>query len=618
MERESFEDGEVAALLNEHFVAVKVDREERPDIDNVYMRVCQALTGAGGWPLTVLLTPDKQAFFAGTYFPKRGQYGRMGLMELLMAVAGAWQQDRAGLAAQAAKVTDAVLQAVSCRGTAPGAVTKDLIGLAYQELLDNFDETYGGFGGAPKFPTPHTLIFLLAYWHRTGEEKALAMVEKTLTSMFAGGIYDHLGGGFSRYSTDRQWLTPHFEKMLYDNALLLYVYAQAYQCSGKDLYARIVKEVAAYVKRDMTDVSGGFYSAEDADSEGVEGKFYVFTQEEIKAALGEEHSKIFCAYYGVTAAGNFAGKNILNIIGRDEDGFLKRYRLSRCELEDILQDGRRKLLFLREGRVKPHKDDKILTSWNALMIAALAYASRALAEPAYLAMAKRAAAFIEAKLMREGRLYVRYREGETAVPAYIDEYAFLLWAYLELYESSYDAAYLAKAEALAAAMRRLFYDEAEGGFYFSSAGSEVLLARQKEFYDGAIPSGNSVAIWSLQRLAALTGNEEDARVAERSLLLFADTAAKAPIGYTFFLLGAMQKLWPVEKFTVSGLQEAADTQALLRKLQQKFMPHAMVLFKQEEGAPTEATLSICRDFCCLLPLKGEAALKAMDEKFIFP
>lgn len=465
MERESFEDEEVARVLNRDFVAIKVDREERPDVDHVYMTVCQAMTGQGGWPLTVLMTPEKKPFFAGTYFPKRSKYGRTGLLEILERVADAWKRKRTDLLQAGNRVTEAI------RGNMDPAVrgelSEEMLTGAYEQLSDQFDERYGGFGQSPKFPRPHDFLFLLRHWKRTGEERALQMVEKTLEAMRRGGIYDHVGFGFSRYSVDDRWHTPHFEKMLYDNALLAVAYLEAYQVTGKEAYARVAREIFTYVLRDMTSPEGGFYSAEDADSEGEEGKFYLWTPEEIREVLGAGMGRLFCECYGVTDAGNFEGKNILHQIGISLSAVAVRHGMGMDELEQKLEEARRKLFQAREQRVRPHRDDKILTSWNALMIVALSRGARVLGERRYADAAEGAARFILKTLRRgDGRLLARYRDGEAAIPAFLDDYAFLAWGLIELYEATLRVEYLRRAADLAREMLDLFGDDRGGGAVF--------------------------------------------------------------------------------------------------------------------------------------------------------
>jgi uncharacterized protein YyaL (SSP411 family) len=628
MERESFEDEEVAAILNAHFVAVKVDREERPDVDHIYMSVCQALTGSGGWPLTVVLAPDRRPFFAGTYFPKRSKWGRPGLVELLENIANAWAKDRGKLVAQAGEIAGILSETAA---PAPQeAAFGDLLAASYHQLADAFDPQYGGFGAAPKFPTPHNLLFLLRYWHLTGAAHALAMADKTLAAMSAGGIRDHLGGGFARYSTDDRWLVPHFEKMLYDNALLCHAYLEAYQCTGNPAHAGVAEEILAYVKRDLTSEDGAFLSAEDADSEGVEGKFYVWSREEILALLGDD-GDLFAECYGVTAGGNFEHANILNLIGRDLDAAAARRGLARADLDARLAACRQKLFTVREQRAHPFKDDKILTAWNGLMIAACAKAARVLGKPAYAAAAERACRFILDKMVRaDGRLLARYRDGEAAIPAYLEDYAFLLWGLLELFETGQDPDLLAVADRLAAAMLRLFGDDREGGFYYYGCDGEQLITRPKELYDGALPSGNSAAAFGLLRLARITGSDAYAAAAEKTLAAFSGQVARQPRAYTFYLCALAGLLAAPRHIVLAGRHDDPELAAMRSEAGRRFAPETIVILAPDgreqpaaaipllAGKPAvagRATAYICENFACRRPINSlDEFRRALGEK----
>ncbi len=621
MERESFEDEEVAAFLNEHFVAIKVDREERPDVDHIYMGVCQALTGSGGWPLTVVMTADRKPFFAGTYFPKHSRWGRPGLMDVLHKVAAAWQEQRDVLVAGGERIITAVQDREQPgRGELPGPAVLDA---AYRQLEQAFDPRFGGFGGAPKFPTPHNLLFLLRYWRRTGTGKALAMVEKTLDAMSRGGIHDHLGGGFARYSTDERWLVPHFEKMAYDNALLCYAYLEAYQCTGNEDYARVAAETIAYVRRDMTGAEGGFLSAEDADSEGVEGKFYVWSDGEIRSLLGDADGALFCECYGVTASGNFEQANILNRIDSDWDPVADRHGITPDRLEEVLAGCRDRLFAAREDRVHPFKDDKILTAWNGLMIAAFAKAARVLGRPDYGAAAEKALAFVLGSMVRgDGRLLARFRDGQAAFPAYLEDYAFLIWGMLELYECTQKPELVAAATGWADEMLRLFADEEGSGFYFYGADSEQLIARPKEVYDGAIPSGNSAAAYVLLHLARLTDNDKYATAAERTLAAFGGEVSRQPRAHTFFLAALGSYLAPPRHVVIAGDADDPQVKAMLQETARRFRPETVVLLATPETKKTaagtlpmladkeavggKATAYICENFACQKPISDLA------------
>lgn len=615
MERESFEDEEVANYLNRHYVSVKVDREERPDVDHIYMTVCQMLTGHGGWPLTVILTPDRQAIFAGTYFPKKGKWGRPGLMDILGQIARRWQEDPASLLQAGSRVTSAIRAYV--RQERPGELNGSILDEGYRQFAERFDQTYGGFGPAPKFPSPHNLLFLMRYFRQAGEQNALQMVEKTLDGMYRGGIYDHVGFGFARYSTDERWLVPHFEKMLYDNALLAYTYLEAYQATGNDRYAQVARDVFTYVQREMTDPEGGFYSAEDADSEGVEGKFYLWTVEEVVEVLGSERGERVCDWFGISPRGNFEGKSIPNLLHHPSDPLPMA--------DEEMADAREKLFQHRERRVHPHKDDKMLTAWNALMIAAFAKGAKVLNDPAYKEVAEKAAHFILSRLVRsDGRLLARYRDGEAAYPAYLDDYAFLVWGLHELYEATWNTTYLEQAIRFNEDMLRLFWDDERGGCYFTANDGETLLARPKEIYDGAMPSGNSVAAYNLVRLAHLTGDDTLSEKAERQLKAFAGQVADNPSSAAFFLTAAQLALNPMTMIVVAGRQGEAETEQLLREIQQAFLPGALLVFRSETEETIQtlvpitreqqmqrgrATAYVCENYACQAPVTEIAQVR---------
>jgi hypothetical protein len=627
MERESFEDEEVAELLNRSFVAVKVDREERPDVDQIYMAVCQALTGQGGWPLTVFLTPDRKPFLAGTYFPKRGRFGRIGLMDLLEHIERRWREDRETLVSVGDRLVEAIRGEGEGRKRAEGGTEQrawdpELADKAYAQLEALFDIKYGGFGRSPKFPCPHQLMFLFR-WHRfTGDERALEMAVRTLDGMARGGIRDHIGEGFARYSTDEQWLVPHFEKMLYDNALLAMAYTEAWQLTGEERHADAARGIFRYVGRDMTGAEGEFHSAEDADSEGEEGKFYLWTPAEAADVLGEDDARWFCELYGITEEGNFEGRSIPNLIGADPDAVARRAGMTKEELLRRAAEAREKLLARRSGRVRPHKDDKVLTSWNGLMIAAFAKAAAAFGEPAWAETARRAEAFLWRRLRREdGRLLARWRDGEAAVTGFVDDYAFYVWGLLELYHATFDAAYLERAVRLSREMIRLFWDEEEGGLYFYGADAEALIHRPKETYDGALPSGNSVAAANFVRMARLTGDETWASHAERLFGALAGRVGRYPAGHTMLLSAWLHASAPSREFVVVGKRGDPMTEVFLGRLQSRFMPEAVVLhaapdgedgedplfriaphvreYRQKNGKPT---VYACENFACREPV----------------
>jgi len=603
MERESFEDNEVAELLNRDFVAIKVDREERPDIDNIYMQVCQALVGHGGWPLTIFMTPEKKPFFAATYIPKNNRQGALGLMELLPRIIELWQNDRQRIEDASQSLVDAMNREERVPSS---TLEKNIFSQTLAYLLHNFDQEWGGFTSAPKFPSPHTIYYLLRHYYFFQDEEALQMVEKTLLAMYQGGIYDHIGGGFARYSTDRQWLVPHFEKMLYDNALLSLAYLEAYQITGKKIYAKVAREIFTYILRDMTSPEGGFYSAQDADSEGVEGKYYVWTPQEIKAALGEEKGDYFCNLYGITETGNFEGKSIPHLL-----------ELPDPEEWAGLDELKKTLLKSRKQRIPPHLDDKILSSWNGMMIASLSYGARILNEPQYLAAASRAADFILAKMRRsDGRLLARYRDGEALYPAYALDYATIIWALLELYSTSFNSRYLKIAQELNKDLLRYFWDENIGGLFFYGSDAEQLFTRPKEGYDGAMPSDNSVAALNFLRLGRLTGDPELVEKAEETVNAFAQVINRYPTGFTYLLITGLYLQQPSREIVIVGEKEHRDTQAMLDTINHRFLPNTVVLLKdpldQEIGeiAPFvqemteingQATAYICQNFTCQQP-----------------
>jgi uncharacterized protein len=631
MERESFEDNEVAALMNEAFISIKVDREERPDIDTVYMKICQIMTGSGGWPLTIIMTPGKKPFFAGTYLPKESRFGRAGMLDLVPRTKEMWASRNNDLIKLSDEITAALQHEESAR---PGdALDEAELQAAYEELGTRFDEQNGGFGTAPKFPTPQNLIFLLKYWKRKKEPRALAMVEQTLRSMRLGGIYDHMGYGFHRYSTDAKWLVPHFEKMLYDQALLTMAYTDAYLATKKEEYRETASEVLDYVLRDMSSPEGGFYSAEDADSEGEEGKFYVWSHEEIYALLGPSDADLFMKVFNIEADGNFIdqvanerpGTNILHL-GKVLEQTAGDLNIPEQDLHDRMSAALRKLFTVREKRVHPHKDDKVLTDWNGLMISALSRAAWSFNRPDYAEAAEKAAVFVLDRMRNpEGRLFHRYRDGEASLPAHIDDYAFFISALIDLYEAVFDSRYLEKALEFNRDFIIHFWDERQGGFYFTADDSEEILVRGKEIYDAAIPSGNSIAMLNLLRLGRLTGDPDYEEKAGRLGSAFADTVRAYPAGYTQLLAAVDFALGPAYEIVIAGDSGADDTKAMLRALRSQFIPNAVVLFRPSEqkepaidrisgfakafGSPDgKPRAYVCKDRNCQLPVTSISAM----------
>ncbi|HSD64270.1 MAG TPA: thioredoxin domain-containing protein, partial [Ignavibacteriaceae bacterium] len=506
MEKESFEDQEIAGLMNEAFVSIKVDREERPDIDGIYMSVCQMLTGSGGWPMTIIMTPDKKPFFAGTYFPKESRFRRPGMKELIQQLQDIWRKRREEVYQSASEIVEALSKGDEGRES---GIDKDIFQKAYNEFEDRFDNKYGGFGSSPKFPSPHNFYFLLRFYIRENNVNALNMVEKTLHNMRLGGIYDHIGFGFHRYSTDREWLVPHFEKMLYDQALIAEAYIELFQITKNEIYRRTAEEILRYVQRDMTSPEGGFYSAEDADSEGVEGKFYLWTKEEIRNLLNED-SELISEIYNLKDSGNIpgenSGNNILHLTRSFEEVAQER-NVSSKDLVGKMSNARKILFAQREKRTHPFKDNKILTDWNGLMISTFAKASQVFNVEEYGEIAIKAADFIVNNLIdKEGRLLHRYKDGEAGIISNIDDYAFFIRGLIDLYESTFNNYWLDKAIELNKDMIEYFCDEQKGGFFFTPYYGEKLIVRQKEIYDGAVPSGNSIAILNLLKLGRITGD----------------------------------------------------------------------------------------------------------------
>lgn len=624
MEAESFSDTQVASLMNDAFVSIKVDREERPDIDNVYMNVSVLMTGSGGWPLTIIMTPDKRPFFVATYIPKDGRFGQAGLLDLIPRVKEAWATQHERILQSATQITSALQQKTSnSSGADPDTST---LQAAYQQLKSRFDERYGGFGQSQKFPTPHNFLFLLRYWKRTGDAKALEMVERTLQAMRRGGMYDHVGFGFHRYSTEPTWLVPHFEKMLYDQALLAMAYTEAFQATGKEEYEKTAREIFTYVLRDMTSASGGFYSAEDADSEGEEGKFYLWSEKEIRQALGKEDADLFVKVFGVQSGGNFTeqstgnkpGTNILYLSKplRETAADLK---LPEQQLRNRLELSRQKLFAVREKRIHPGKDDKILVDWNGLMIAALAKGAQAFNEPKYLEAAMRAADFIQRNVRTsDGRLLHRYRDGQANIKAHAEDYAFLIWGLLELHEATFQINYLRAALDLNNELLKHFWDANRGGFYFSADDGEALLVRSKEIYDGAIPSGNSVAMLNLLRLGRITANTDFEQKAAAIGRAFSGEIKSSPSASTQLMVALDFGIGPSYEVVIAGGSQAEDTRAMLNALRIRFIPNKVVLLKPTDQKEPEitrlaaftkyqssrdgkATAYVCLNYNCKLP-----------------
>ncbi len=639
MAHENFEDEEVAKELNRHFISVKVDREERPDIDSIYMTACVLFTGSGGWPASLFLTPDRKPFYAGTYFPRESAYGRIGFLDLLRALHKSWEQDRQKLTESARELIE---QMKAVQDTEKSSLSWQHLSLqAVRQFKGSFDEAYGGFGDAPKFPMAHNLMFLMEYYRVNRDRRALEMAEKTLIQMYRGGIFDHIGGGFSRYSTDRYFLVPHFEKMLYDNALLLMAYTQAYSVTGKEIYRQVARKTAQYIQREMTDSGGGFYSAQDADSQGEEGKYYVFACEEITSLLGNSAGRKFNEYFNITREGNFEGKSIPNRLhkenaeeivysaagsggcrlgpnGEDAEGTIYSasiHRLNGKNAKEILYSGGReeyshteperllsKVYAYRRQRYQLFLDDKILTSWNGLMIGAFARMYRIFGQDSYLRQAKSACEFLEKQAGKKDILFVSCRRGRCQGTGFLEDYAFYGFGLIELYGACLEQRYLELAEHYCERAMELFADKEKGGFFLYGTENEPLIAPSKETYDGAVPSGNSVMAYNLVKLWQITGKEEWRKQAERQLDFLSFFAEQYPAGQSFSLLAALLYQNPPEHI-VAVLKEEKD----LKKLQKLYGKDADIVALWEETEEYErinhrATLYICREGSCRPPV----------------
>jgi len=619
MERESFENEQIAKVMNEHFVSIKVDREQRPDVDEIYMSAVVMMTGSGGWPLSVFLTPEGKPFYGGTYFPPRDAYGRPGFERLLLSVAEAWKNRRQELVGSAAKMSE-LLQSQACP-TGKNNLSPEILDVAFVSFQNVFDAVNGGFGTAPKFPQPTNLSMLLSYWHRTADNQTLNMVEKTLDAMADGGIYDHIGGGFHRYATDAQWLVPHFEKMLYDQALLSKVYLQAYQITKKECYAQIAREIFDYVLRDMTDPAGSFYSAEDADSEGREGTFYLWDPKQTVIVLDEEQARVFNAYYGVTNQGNFEeGKTILNIKTSMKQ-LEQEFRKDQAAIENILTAARTRVFQERAKRIRPHRDEKIITAWNGLMISSLSYGGAVLGKEKYIEAARRSAEFILSTLRKNGRLMRYYRDGQVVEKAFLDDYAFTAMGMLDLYEATFDTKWLIEAKSLSNQMIELFADTETGGFFLAGKDSEKLIARTKPGSDGAIPSGNSVAALVLLKLGRLTMDPHFTEMGDKVLETFSQQLERSP-AYSSAMLRALDfRLGPTQEIIIAGNSDASDVKQMLKLIHGKFLPNAVVLLHEPDKADSalyntvpfiknqtaidgKATAYVCKNYVCKKPVNN--------------
>ncbi|MFH1571608.1 MAG: thioredoxin domain-containing protein [Gemmatimonadota bacterium] len=620
MERESFENPQIAALMNARFVCIKVDREERPDLDDLYMTAVQAMTGSGGWPMTVFLTPQLRPFYGGTYFPPDDRYGRPGFGRILVAVSDHFRAQRDKVEDQAGRLVDALRQNTDFLQPSERR-SEEILGGTFRAYRDSFDVQSGGFGGAPKFPAAPALLYLLRHHRRTGEAHALHMVLHTLDRMRRGGVYDQLGGGFHRYSVDERWLVPHFEKMLYDNALLTWVCVEAYQATGRSDLRRLVSESLDYVRREMELPAGGYRATQDADSEGEEGRFFVWRPEELEAALGAEGAALLGAHFGVTAGGNFDGGSSVLHVAEDAVALAARLGRSADEVAAAIQSGAQQLLEVRRGRVPPARDDKLITSWNGLMISAMARAGAALGAPLYLDSAGTAARFILEEMVTQGRLHHSCMGDRLGGPGFCDDYAGVIGGLIDLYEAGLDPRWLAAAVELADQMIDRFWDDERGGFYYTEAGAADLIVRSRSPFDGATPSGNSMAALSLLRLAAMTGRQDLRRRAEDTLELFADLMSRSPTSCSLMVCALDFAAEPPSEIAVVGTPQARGS--LLLAAHSRYLPTKVVvggdpgeaaalalvpLLEGKGAADGGAAAYLCRAGTCWPPVRTAAEL----------
>jgi len=623
MEEECFSDPEVARLMNGAFINIKVDREERPDIDGLYMAACQILGDNCGWPLNIVMTPGKKPFFAASYIPKENRFGRTGMAELIPDLMALWASRKGDINKTAEEVTLALRRVSEVRRG--GSLGEAELRKTYEQLAADFDPGHGGFGNMPKFPTPHNLLYLLRYWRRTGETEALHMVEKTLEAIRLGGVYDHIGFGVHRYSTDARWLVPHFEKMLYDQAMLSMAYTETWQATGKAFYGRTAREIFDYVLREMMAEEGGFLTAEDADSEGEEGKFYLWREAEVREVLKGHDSELFMKLFNVGEEGNFidalngrkTGENILHLSETLEE-LARKLNVSEASLLKEIDRMRRMLFAAREKKIRPFKDDKILTDWNGLMIASLAKGAQAFGEPQYTDAAEKAARFILDKMIADnGGLLHRYREGEAAIVGHVDDYAFLIYGLIELYGATFDAGYLKRALDLNSRFIKDFWDDSEGGF-FSTGDTSELIVRRKEIYDGAVPSGNSIAMLNLLRLGRMTGNTKLEEMAADMGRTFSAHVERAASGFAQLMSAVDFAVGPTCEIVITGHRDREDTNIMIEALRRLYLPGSVVLFKPagetlpeitklagytkyHSAAGGQATACVCQNFKCNRP-----------------
>lgn len=619
MERESFENEKIAQLMNDLYVNIKVDREERPDVDEVYMNAVQMLTGRGGWPMTVFLTPDGKPFYGGTYFPPEDRHNIPAFPRVLAGVAQAYRERPQDIASSTTQIL-ANLEKLAHREETARPLHVNTLEKVAAGLAQHVDHTYGGLGGAPKFPNSMVFAFFLRQHKGSGRTQYLDMTLHTLRKMAEGGVYDQLGGGFHRYSVDERWLVPHFEKMLYDNALLVRVYLEAYQATHDVFFRQVVEAILAYVEREMLHPDGGFYSTQDADSEGEEGKFFVWRRDEVLRILGDEVGEIFCRYYDVTDGGNFEHSNILHPTLSLEQ-LAKLFRRNLAEVTQLIGEAKQKLFIVREQRVKPGRDEKILTSWNGLMLSAFAEGYKVLGNPRYLEVAKRTTEFIVTRLYRNGRLLRSYKDGQAKFNAYLDDYAFFAAALIDLYEATFERQYLDRAVELTETLNARFWDEVEGAYFFTSSDHETLISRSKSAFDGSVPSGNSVAALNLLRLFYLTEKQEYLDKAEKLLRLFYDAMEQNPFGFSNMLCALDFYLRRPKEIVVLGNRNEQPTREMLAEVHRLFLPNKTMMclnLQQGEALPSlvvgktqvegKVTAYVCQNFTCSLPVTDREAL----------
>jgi len=636
MEHESFEDEQVAELMNDAFVNIKVDREERPDIDNTYMTICQMLTGHGGWPLTIIMTPEKEPFFAATYIPNRSNQRMQGMLDLIPQIKSIWQNDRQRVMDSVKKIKAGFSSSLQL-GQYDGDLSDDITVKAAESLAQRFDKQHGGFGSQPKFPSPHNLLYLLRYADYQNDENAKEMAEETLTKMRLGGIWDHLGGGFHRYSTDAEWLLPHFEKMLYDQAMLILAYAEAWRITNNSLFRDTCYEIFSYLNIQMKSPEGAYYSAEDADSEGVEGKFYVWEKQEIFDALPKSQAELFCEFYNIHENGNFrdestgeyTGKNIPHLKDRI-DTLAEKWEVDSGKLAENLGNARNTLHELRSNRVRPLLDDKILTDWNSLLMAAFATAGAIFDDPEFTDAAKEIEQFISEQMVSDDdTLLHRYRKGDAAIDGMADDYATFIWGLIELHQTTQIPVYLEKAASWQKMFENRFLDKIYGGFFFTSESSEKLLGRQKEIYDGALPSSNSIAALNQFRLSRLTGKMNYDNQSDKIFSAFSDVIENTPAGYTFALLTLLVKNHQPAEIAITGPDNAPKITQILNFLKSEDRFRYSVLLMTDENKEKVVKNSeflkqfkigdttavyVCRNFSCDAPVHTAWELEELLKK----